>query len=32
MDQDQNIRPKIMKLLEENIGQESHDTGFGKIS
>ena len=25
---DQNIKPKTIKLLEENIGQNLHDTGF----
>ena len=27
--EDLSVRPKIIQLLEENIGQKSHDTGFG---
>lgn len=29
MDQGPKLRPKTIKLLEENTGQKRHDTGFG---
>lgn len=29
---DLNVRPKRIKLLEENIAQKLHDTGFGNNS
>lgn len=29
MDQKLNVRPKTIKLLEENVWQKLHDIGFG---